>query len=571
MGKTIVFFRNLRFKYKLILSYVIVILLPLVALGLYSLNQAESFLLKQTEMTLNDNVKKAADDINYKFNKYNTIMDSISYNTRIANILNTTDTNLFTLYQQLTDVYDPLFDDLKTYNDDIDRIMVYTSNSLTERANSIQSLERLKDRDWLQDALKSDHTQWRYERGVLFGIRRMMNLYGSPYVNLLYMEINRALVFGVPAQSESRNHEVVITDREGFNIYTKPDSNGESANGAIAASALAGSANLEVNPDYLAVTKPISEPGWTITYYYPLDELTIHKGKIIEATAVVAGISFAILLLLILVFSHSFVRRIDYLNKKVILMSQGDLQIKITDTSKDELGKLTRGIDQMLNNINMLIEEVKTSKDQQRQAEMKALQAQINPHFLYNSLSLINWIAIKMKASDISLITTALSRFYRTTLNRGSNMITIKEELINVTSYLDIQLMKHDHSFDFHLEVEEALLELSMINMILQPIVENAIDHGLDHKTEGRGRLRLSAALKGELVEFRIEDNGAGMTPEQVALLWDKQSDSYGLKNVQERLQLYYGKEFGIELRSEAGKGTWVQVRLPRQVRTPSH
>ncbi|WP_308636499.1 sensor histidine kinase [Paenibacillus silvisoli] len=567
MHKTIVFFRNLRFKYKLIISYIIVIIIPLVSLGFYSLHQAETYLLKQTEMTLNDNVKKAADDINYKFNKYNTIMESISYNTRIINILNMSDDSLYSLYQQLTDVYDPLFDDLKSFNEDINQIMVYTSNPLTERANSIQSLERLKDKSWFQALLKSDHTQWNYEQGTLFGMRRMANRYGSPFIHVLYMDINRDQVFGVLGLSESRNHGVVITDQEGNDIYSKLVSNKNQATGSVMESEPFEYESTRNGSDYLAVAKPISEPGWTITYYYPLEELTIHTGKIIEATAVIAGICFVILLLLILVFSHSFVRRIEYLNKKVNLIAQGDLQIKISDKSRDEIGKLTTGIDQMLNNINMLIDEVKTSNRQQRHAEMRALQAQINPHFLYNSLSLINWLAIKMKARDISLITTSLSRFYRTTLNKGSNIITIKEEIINVKSYLDIQVMKHDHSFDLYMDIEESLFELSMVNMTLQPIVENAIEHGLDHKTEGRGCLRLSGTIKDEIIVFEIEDNGPGMELSQAERLWDKHSDGFGLKNVQERLELYYGKPFGISVHSKPGRGTLVRVSMPKQVR----
>lgn len=559
MGGVGRFFRNLRFKYKLIFSYVVLIIIPLLSFGLYSFDQAQKDLLRQVQITLNDNVQKAADDINNKFKKYNTIIDSVSYNTKIADIFNTPYSGLFLLYQQLTDIYDPLTSDLKTYNSDILQIVVYTDNNLPERANSIRSLERLRQASWLPEVIRSGQTRWMLEEQRLFGIKRMMIGPNNKLQNLLYVEVDPGVAFAVPQQGESRQHAVIVTDSDGAPIYTRNETD-------IDISAFERE-TADAGNRRLTIRKIIPEPGWTITYYYPLDSLTMRTGQVVGTVAAIAGLCLLILLVLIWLFSNTLVRRIEYLNKKINQIARGDLQVAMMeDRSRDEIGGLTRGVTQMLGSINRLIREVRESTDTQKKAELKALQAQINPHFLYNSLSLINWKAIKMKATDISLITTSLSKFYRTTLNKGRSVIPIREEIENIRAYLDIQLIMHDHSFDLEFEIDDNLPDLFMVNLILQPIVENAIEHGIDHKKNGRGLLRVTGRLSGDTVEFRIADNGSGMAESEVSRILAEDTEGYGLKNVQSRLQLWYGEPYGIEVNSMAGRGTEVIVRFAPSV-----
>lgn len=149
---------------------------------------------------------------------------------------------------------------------------------------------------------------------------------------------------------------------------------------------------------------------------------------------------------------------------------------------------LINGFDHMVSRISTLITEVYEGRIHQKEYEMRALRAQINPHFLYNSLSLINWKAIESGQEDISRITLELSNYYRTSLNKGRNTLTLEQELSNVRSYLQIQQLMHDGDFDVEIDVAAEILQYESLNLILQPLVENAIDHGIDLKTEGRGR-----------------------------------------------------------------------------------
>ncbi|MCD9025713.1 sensor histidine kinase [Cohnella silvisoli] len=565
MKRPFIYFRHLRFKYKLVWSYVIVVLIPMLALGTYSFKQTQKYSLEQIRLALSDNARKAAEDINYKFQKYSAIADSISYNKQIADIVNIPYTDVFTLYLQLTGLYDPLVENLLTYNEDINRIILYTDNNLPGRMNSIQSIERLRNALWFEEVIKSNRTHWKYENGKLFGIKRMMIDPGSISVSLLYVELKYESVIGSLDNGQSREYSVLITDGEENVIFPHNEWPGgsdarEEMNASDAHLVLKD--GIQKN-QYITISNPIPEAGWTITYFYPVKEFMIHAGDFIGTLMIIVCVCLLILMLLIWVFTRTLVRRIEYLNKKIKLIGQGDFQVIIHDPSRDEVGKLAAGISQMLSNINQLITTVRQSHEEQREAEMRALQAQINPHFLYNSLSLINWKAIKMKAMDISLLTTSLSKFYRTTLNRGKGVISIREELENIKAYLDIQLMMHDHSFQFSLSVEEQILDCEMIHLILQPLVENAIEHGIDNRNDNKGLLKIRGYLKGGFVEFSIEDNGPGMRADALSNVHQLVQGGYGLRNIEERLKLCYGTAAVIKITSGSGKGTKVRISFP--------
>ena len=202
-----------------------------------------------------------------------------------------------------------------------------------------------------------------------------------------------------------------------------------------------------------------------------------------------------------------------------------------------------------------------------KEYEMKALQAQINPHFLYNSLSLINWKAIEANEKDISKITLALSKFYRTALNKGNNVLPLEDEISNVKSYLDIQLMMHDYEFDVEMDIDERMYYYDTPNLILQPLIENAIDHGVDLKTEGRGKIIIRGWSEGETMYLSVEDNGVGMEEEVAKTIITQKSKGYGVRNVNERIKLIYGQEYGLDIKSKVGEGTTITVKLPIVIR----
>lgn len=217
----------------------------------------------------------------------------------------------------------------------------------------------------------------------------------------------------------------------------------------------------------------------------------------------------------------------------------------------------------MMDEINRLIEEVYENKIALKEFELKALTAQINPHFLYNSLSIINWMAIKSRQKEISRVTLALSTFYRTALSKGADMVTVENCIRNIEAYLEIQLIMHDNDFKVEWKIDQEVQQELVPKLILQPVVENALEHGLDVKEEGEKILRLSFFADGSDVVIRVDDNGMGMEQEQAKKLITYQAKGYGLKNVNDRMCILYGEEYAIRILSQVGKGTRVEMRIP--------
>jgi len=241
-----------------------------------------------------------------------------------------------------------------------------------------------------------------------------------------------------------------------------------------------------------------------------------------------------------------------------------------------ELDALAGNLNTMTEQIDVLIKKNMEEQKNFQKAEMKALQAQITPHFLYNTFDTIVWLAEEEKTDKVVKITKAFSDFLRISLSRGHEWITISQELDHIKNYLTIQKIRYADILNYKIDADESLMELKMIKLILQPLVENAIYHGIKNK-RGRGELIVTVHYADEehtSIRFTVEDNGAGFTEERLAQVRNElnagSSDSekltsvYGLYNVNKKLRLYYGeKTEGLIIESEAGKGSRISFVIP--------
>lgn len=248
-------------------------------------------------------------------------------------------------------------------------------------------------------------------------------------------------------------------------------------------------------------------------------------------------------------------------------VQEGDLTVHIHDDCPDEIGELTNSFQHMIRKLNRLVVEDYQNKITLKETQLMALQAQINPHFLYNCLSAINSRALVNSQPEISQMAQLLSTFYRTTLNKGNSETKLSNEIKNVKSYIEIQLILNDNLFDVVYQIDESLPEQEIPNLILQPLVENAIMHGILPNNTRRGVLFLTITQVNDLIHFTIMDNGLGIPPENLPLLTQIQSEGYGLKNVHERLLLTYGKEYGLKINSILNESTMITFSIPTQKR----
>ena len=280
-------------------------------------------------------------------------------------------------------------------------------------------------------------------------------------------------------------------------------------------------------------------------------------------SAVIVLIILTCLILIVVIsgfWARLFMKRINLFYGHIQEVKNGNLQL---DDCPDEIGDLTNSFQEMLDRLNRLIREDYQNKILLREAELKALQAQINPHFLYNCLSLINSRALLAGQPEISRMSQLLSVFYRTTLNKGRSETTLENELKNVKSYLEIQKLLHEELFDVTWQVEPELPEMQLPNLILQPLVENALVHGILPNKPKKGRLFLAVSRVMDQLRFTILDNGAGIPAEKLPTLLLTDSGGYGLKNVNERLKLTYGEDYGLNIQSIQGESTMVTFCIP--------
>lgn len=265
--------------------------------------------------------------------------------------------------------------------------------------------------------------------------------------------------------------------------------------------------------------------------------------------------------------SASATNRIQKLTKQIRKVETGNFGVTLQPGNHDEIGTLTHNFNFMVTKIATLMDEKYQLGREIKHLELKALQAQINPHFLYNTLDLINWMAIRANAPEIRKVVEALSKFYRLSLSKGEDMVSLHDELEHVKAFVAIQNMRFDNGIRLEVEIPEELRDYRIIKLILQPIVENSILHGILEKDCETGTITIRAAIGPGAVWIYIADDGVGMTPEAAAAILSavsiRERHGYGLKNIDERIKLNYGGEFGLSFASKPGEGVQVTIKIP--------
>lgn len=265
----------------------------------------------------------------------------------------------------------------------------------------------------------------------------------------------------------------------------------------------------------------------------------------------------------------SATRRLRTLIAQVRKAKNGRFQPVPLPAIEDEIGELARNFNGMVTNISNLMQEKYSLGQEVKNKELKALQAQINPHFLYNTLNLINVMAIESGSKEISKVVDELAVFYRLSLSNGRDKVTLESELHHIEAYVRIHNMRFNDSVNLEVEVSRELYDCIVPKIILQPIVENAIVHGIMETESETGSIRIRAGTDAGMLFIEVEDDGVGMSEEKAKSLFAEPvrqtQGGYGLRNIEERIQLAYGMQYGLEFKSEPGAGTTVALRLPER------
>jgi two-component system sensor histidine kinase YesM len=334
-----------------------------------------------------------------------------------------------------------------------------------------------------------------------------------------------------------------------------------------------GSTTARINGEDLLISySEMNENGWRILYTVPLVLLTqeLSSIKVFVVVMILACLLLSIPFMMIL--TSILTAPIKSLLASMKRFQSGNFDERVDIKYRDEIGELSRGYNSMVANIKELVDDVYVLGLREKEAELKALQSQINPHFLYNMLDTIFWEAEAAGQSKISEMIVNLSRLFRLSLNRGKSFTNVAKERELLELYLSLQKMRFKDGLQYRIDIPEEIGGYVMLKLVLQPFVENALIHGIERK-RGGGYVNISGALTGDSLRFVIEDNGAGMDGTTMRRILDNGPESdihtsqdtggYAIQNVNARLKHYYKDNYFLKYDSKPGQGTTVELVIP--------
>ncbi len=318
---------------------------------------------------------------------------------------------------------------------------------------------------------------------------------------------------------------------------------------------------------YLFTACRMDHTDWTLMHLVPMDELLDESRNFLSFLATIISALLCLSVIVIFVFTKRMLGDLAHIRRFVRSLENGNLSSLIFIESNDEIGLVADALNNLLYKLNISINEVYVGKIKQREAELRALQSQVHPHFLYNTLDMIYWNARLEKATETSDLIQALSKLFRLSLSSAGECFLIRDEVNYIRCYLKIQQKRYRDSIHFEVCVEDGLEDYLTLKMVLQPLVENAIYHGIE-PAGGSGNIVIRLYSEGETIIFCVEDDGAGIDLAEAEKLLEHPAEGrkgFAINNVQERIKLYFGDRYGIRFYHREGGGTRVIVCQPKQ------
>ena len=553
-------FRDMKYRHKLTILLVISSLVPMTMLALYSHNSM-SRLVRHNEVEDTSSIlEQTRESIDSQIEVYTGLINYLTYSPDIEEMINEKNMDNYVAYAKYTQIVDPLLTVPKSYHDAINQIQIFADSIKVRHEYTLVPMDEIGQEWWSSQLNDEVQVQWlvNTEKPEIAAVRNIYDGRNRTAVLCITLDYNK--IFKPLKNIISEESGTMVLDQSQNIVYR--DENIQDND--LADLGESDKILEQISKEYVAVNSTSQNTGWK--FYLYKTKKSVEKSVYQMLFAEIPLIAGCVLIIFILgmAFSRLFTRKIEMLTENMDQVNHGSREVTVTSDAEDEVGVLIRSFRRMMGEIDRLISEVYENKIALKEFELKALTAQINPHFLYNSLSIINWMAIKSGQKEISKVTLDLSTFYRTALSKGEDMVTVENCIRNIEAYLSIQLVMHDNDFTVEWKIDPQVKAEKVPKLILQPVVENALEHGLDVKEEGDKILQLSFLDAGDAVLLRVEDNGMGMEQSVAESLVTYQAEGYGLKNVNDRICLLYGEEYKIRITSSVGKGTVVEMRIPK-------
>lgn len=432
-------------------------------------------------------------------------------------------------------------------------------------------LKNIKKEPWYEEIVKADGdtvliNTYKDENGIgpyknIFKMGRLIkDIITNETLGILIMDISETMLYDRYSKITDYGSDIYITDSSGKIISSKDKRDIGKNYEEISKD----NAEFESGMNNTKIISKIEEYNWKIIQKIPSDISMKISNQIVYITTLIIILVSFIALIITYKLSKWITKPIIQTKNKMQEVTGGNLKSHIIVNRDDEIGDLQESFNSMINQLSTSIENIKESEKQKRIAELSFLQAQINPHFLYNTLSGIRFLISMGKNEEAEDMLYRFTKLLRSILPKASEMITLREEIENIKNYGELQQMRYPNSFVIEYDIDEKILDFKVPSFVLQPILENAILYSME-KENNLGNIRVTAFEENEYIRIIIEDNGIGMSKDKLTNVLNKEAsiNSIGVINVHERIQLNYGMKYGLKIDSIEGKGTKVIFMLP--------
>jgi len=561
------------FHYKLFLSYFILVITPIAVIGTYSYVTSVQTMENQTRNSLQVNMKQVSSNIQYRVDDVVRVSDEIYKDQLLSQYLAGRYVD-WERYKITTQYVIPRLDtaihlpklsiNLTLYLDQSNLAEYYYNDmekslALNERHFEIRYTQRIGNESWYKNLkLAYNDVVWQQvgqdaEFGFISMLRPLMDYDSLKPIGLIRLTMKLDDIFeDVDLNQLGEGSKMFAIDAKQQLLYANTPGSGKQEPTAL----------LEEAEKYMRLTWTINNMPVSLVALVPESSFKESSKKVRDITILLCVISFVVLTLISLFVARMLSKRIMKLNLSLKAFKEGELHRRIYYSGKDEFAEIAESFNDMASTTQKLIDEVYISKLEKKDTELQILHSQINPHFLYNTFSSISRMA---KLGEIELlheIIRELAKFYRLTLNKGEMLIPIEKELQIIEAYLAIQNMKCAGRIKVQYQTEDELLGYETVKFILQPFVENALEHAW---YDDEIHIGISVYRSGVYLIMEVNDNGLGMKQETIQQIFapGPEAVGYGIRNVDQRIKLHYGKEYGVSITSEVGVGTKVKLTLP--------
>ena len=562
------FVRKASIRKKLIISYMVLVLIPIIILGCYSFTIANNNLLRQTQETMSNNLDRLVSEMNSKFERENDFTKYLAYNLEFRKTLENHAYDNSAIAQSLNKTVEPVLWYFITSDENIKGIHIVTPYATDDIGSLLKSSKEYEGEKWYQEHKENFNTRWTVENEKLFSTRTILDTASSSrMIGILRTEFYLNHLLEPFDTMNYLGNGILVRDAQGQTVYSKEIADRDLQERIVQA-VDRGWHDDGRQGQYVLKTSHIDFVDWDI--YYFIDKNMILEGTytIIFSTLLMVALCGALLVVLTGILSRVVSRRILKLKDQAEEIAAGNLENPVFTTDSDEIGIVTNSLGKMTVDLNEMINRVYKIELEKKASELTALQAQINPHFLYNCLSSIKWKALKKGDDDIADIAGLVAKFYRTSLNNGRQITTVESELENVRAYVEIQKKMHEEGFEVEYRLDSHGLDYSMPNFLLQPVVENAVKHGIDYIEEGvKGKIIIEFLHEGDYLVFHIYNNGPLIPFREISQLMERQGRGYGIHNIVERIRLYYDGSCGMSVHVTENLYTCFTIRIYDQLR----